>query len=277
MNTSFSFQAFLKQDARHFQLVYLGSFLALGMLWLQWYPTPLDYLAIVLSCLLTQAVGNVWIGRQWHDLKSAGITSLGLCLLCHGANPWVLALAGSLAIASKFLIRIKGKHIYNPANFGIVLSILLTGQTWVSPGQWGDTPLLVLLFTAAGLMMLFKVGRLDVGLAFLVVFGSLLWIKDVWYKGWPMDFWLHSLSNGSLLLFSFFMITDPVSTPNSARGRYFWAICVAILSFVLASWWKVYDAPIWALWCCAPLTALIDRWLPAQRFSWKPTPAPSAT
>lgn len=269
MNTLRFHSRFFQQDPRHFQLVYLGSFLLLGMLWLDWYPTPLHYFTLIGTCLLTQALGNTWIGRPWHDLKSAAITSLGLCLLCHGQSVGALALAGVLAIGSKFLIRVQGKHIFNPANFGIVMSILLTGQTWVSPGQWGETPMLVLLFSAAGLMILFHVGRLDVGLTFLMIFGGLLLGKDVWYKGWPLDFWLHSLANGSLLLFSFFMITDPVSTPSAKRGRYFWAICIAVLSFVMASWWQVYAAPIYALFICSPLTALVDRWWPAQQFQWQ--------
>ncbi|MCI4667815.1 MAG: RnfABCDGE type electron transport complex subunit D [Bacteroidia bacterium] len=268
MGTINQIRHFLICDPRHFQIIYLTTFMFLGHFLLDWYPSPFHYVAAFFGCLLSQSIGNVLTGRKWHDLKSALITALGLSLLCHSNSPITMVLAGSLAIASKFLLRFNQKHIYNPANFGIILVVLMTGDAWISPGQWGQEGLLVLLFSAAGLMILFNVGRLDVGLTFLFSFAALLFLKEVLYKSWSVDHWLHSLSSGSLLLFSFFMITDPISTPNAPKARYFWAIWVAILTFILGSWWKVHDAPLWALFFSAPLTAFLDRYLKHQKFSW---------
>ena len=82
----------------------------------------------------------------------------------------------TIAIASKFLIRVRGKHIFNPANIGIVGAMLLTGDAWVSPGQWGAGPALVFLVGAAGLMVVLRVGRIDTSMAFLLTFALL----DLW-------------------------------------------------------------------------------------------------
>jgi len=256
------------QDARYFQIIFLGSFLSYGLLQLGWDAYLANYLAIFGSCLAMQWIGYKWLKLPYFSWQSALITGLGLSLLCHANSPWTLALAGGIAIGSKFLIRLKGKHIFNPANVGIIAAILLTGDAWVSPGQWGQDVVLLFLFGAAGLMVLLKVGRIDTSLTFLVVFGACLLIKDVIYKGWPLDFWFHSLRNGSLALFAFFMITDPVTTPNAPKARIIWAACIALGTFGLLSWFKVFDAPLWALVASAPLTALLDRVFPHQRFKW---------
>lgn len=257
------------RDARYFQILFLGSFLSYGCWQLGWGERWLDFAVLFGSCLLTQWLGTVVTQRPHFSWQSAVITALGLCLLCHSNHPLTLALAGMLAIGSKFLIRYRGKHLFNPVNLGIVAAILLTGDAWVSPDQWGQEAVLLFFFCAAGAMVLLRVGRIDTSLTFLAVFGACLLLRDVVFKGWPLDHWLHSLSSGALALFAFFMITDPVTTPNSPRGRLIWAACIALLTFGLTAWFKVFDAPIWALFFSAPLTAWLDRRLPGELFRWR--------
>jgi Na+-transporting NADH:ubiquinone oxidoreductase subunit NqrB len=255
-------------DARYFQILFLGGFLTYGCWQLGWGDRWLGYLLLMGSCLLTQVVGAKLTHRPYSSWQSAVITALGLSLLCHSNHPLTLVLAGTLAIGSKFLIRYRGKHLFNPANLGIVAAILLTGDAWISPGQWGQEAVLLCFFCAAGAMVLLRVGRIDTSLTFLAVLGGCLMLRDVAFKGWPLDHWLHSLSSGALALFAFFMITDPVTTPNAPRARLIWAASIALLSFGLTAWFKVFDAPIWALFVSAPLTAWLDRRLPGERFRW---------
>ena len=75
-----------------------------------------------------------------------------------------------------------------------------------------------------GWFVLFRVGRLDTGLTFLATFAGLMFIRSYVYLGWPIDHFWHTLSSGTLLLFAFFMITDPVTTPNHPKARILWSI-----------------------------------------------------
>jgi Na+-transporting NADH:ubiquinone oxidoreductase subunit NqrB len=178
-----------------------------------------------------------------------------------------MALAGVLAIASKFVFRVRGKHFFNPGNFGIVAVLAFTGDAWVSPGQWGTDRVYLLLFTATAGMILRRVGRWETSGTFLLVYGGLEMFRD-YRLGWTADVWLHQLSNGSLLLFAFFMITDPRSLPNSAPARVLWATALAGLTFYLQHAFYLATAPFWALFILSPTTVLLDRVWSARRFSW---------
>ncbi len=266
-------------DARHYQILYLGAFLLLGIKLLGWDAEIGAFLTLISTALITQLYFiRRYVPHQlqspdgWiNALKSPLITALGLCLLLKANDIWILAFAAALAIASKFLIRIKGKHVFNPANFGIMAAILLTGNAWVSPGQWGSSFILLFALGVLGCFILLKVGRIDTSITFLATFSGLEFIRSVLYLGWGVDFWLHQLSSGALLLFTFFMITDPVTTPNSQKGRIIWAALIGILSFFFTNWFYAHTAPIIALFISAPITAILDRIFIGQRFQWQAT------
>ena len=89
-----------------------------------------------------------------NSIPSALITSLGLSLLLRADHYSTIVLASIAAIVSKFLLRVYDKHIFNPANFGIITVLLLTPDAWVSPGQWGEESWYALLFVSAGGLVL---------------------------------------------------------------------------------------------------------------------------
>lgn len=255
-------------DARYLQITYLSCFLFYGIYQLHWEVVANNFLVTLFAGLSTQMVGITITKKPLSSLKSALITILGITILLRAQEPYVYALAASVAIASKFIVRFNGKHIINPANFGIVAAILLTQNAWVSPGQWGNTTVLLFMIGAAGLMILLKVGRLDLALPFLLTFGGLELFRTVVFHEWPMDFFWHKMLNGSLMLFTFFMITDPKSTPNHSKGRKIFAISVAVLAFLLSNFQYVYVAPVWALFFLSPLTLFLDRKYKQENFEW---------
>ena len=255
-------------DGRHFQIVFLSCFLCYGIFQLQWDAEACRYAIIATTCLGTQAVFIFANGLERRTLKSAAITTLGLCLLLKSGSTITLVLGAFVAIASKFVLRVKGKHIFNPANIGIVAAMLLTGDGWVSPGQWGSGAALVFLVGSAGLMVVLRVGRIDTSIAFLLAFAALHFARNVLYLGWGVDVWLHQLTNGSLLLFTFFMITDPVTTPSAPRARVGWSIAIAVLAFLLGWKYFVNAAPVWALFFISASTPLVDLIWKGERFRW---------
>ncbi len=259
---------FLQQDARHFQILFLSTFLVFGISMLDWDADLGRYAITFATCLTVQAVGIALTAKDYSGLKSAFITSLSLSLLLKTNTLWAAGLAAGLAIGSKYLIRFNGKHVFNPANFGIMVSMILTGQSWIATGQWGSSLYLILLVGSLGFIVVNRVGRLDVGLSFLLVYAGLQFIKIVCYYGWELDVFFHNLSSGTLMLFSFFMITDPVSTPNAPKARVLWAAVIAVLAFALSDIFYVYAAPLWALFIISPVTALLDKSFIHKRFKW---------
>jgi Na+-transporting NADH:ubiquinone oxidoreductase subunit NqrB len=261
-------QWFLK-DARHFQILSLSLFLTYGITSLGWNTHLTRIVTIFATCLLTQAFWIKWSGVPWHSLKSAMVSSLGLCLLLKTNLLSTAIIAGVITISSKFIIRFDRKHIFNPVNFGIIATIVLTGDAWISPGQWGSSFTTLYFIAAAGLMVLLKCGRIDISLAFIGSYFGLEFVRSVLWLGWPIDHFGHMVTNGAILLFTFFMITDPVTTPNHAKARIVWAVMVGLLTFTLNHIFILASgAPIWALFIISPLTLVFDRFFKAQRFAW---------
>lgn len=255
-------------DPRAFQIAALGSFLIYGVSNLGWTDQVLRVLVIIMSALLVQTLAIVSLKLPWNALKSGAITGLGLSLLFYSSTPWLWVLAPTLAIGSKYLIQFRGKHIFNPANFGIILPILLTGDAWVSPGQWGNSAMLIFFFSVSAFMILARVGRVDTSLSFFITLLVLEYIRSVLYLGWDIEWLMHKMTNGSILLFTFFMITDPRTTPNHRYARLAWASGIAVVAFFLTSYFQMHTAPIWALFFASPITAFLDHFFRSRGFKW---------
>ena len=230
---------------------------------------------VILTCLAVQAAWIHFKSKDWTSLKSALVSAMSICLMMQANSVWTFVLAAVLSIAGKFFIKVNGKHIFNPTNFGICVTVMLTGDAWISPGQWGSDAMLLFAVGLTGLVVLLRVKRLDTAFAFLLTFLGLMFARNIIYLGWPMDYFFHQLNAGSLLLFTFFMITDPVQTPVSQNARMIWAVAVGVLAYYMATkWWSssigsFYSAaPIWALFFLSPLVPVLDKFLKGERFSW---------
>ena len=126
------------------------------------------------------------------------------------------ALAGVLAIASKFLLRVRGKHVFNPTNFGILAAVLLTGRAWVSPAQWGQAAFLAFFVAALGLAVTRSARRLDVSLAFLGAHAALHLGRVLWL-GQPLAVLAHRMSSGRAHPVRLLHDLRPALDPGRAR------------------------------------------------------------
>ncbi|AKG19997.1 RnfABCDGE type electron transport complex subunit D [Calothrix sp. 336/3] len=263
----------LFQDIRDYQILYLSLFLVLGIGTRDWTLHPEFIPVLIITCLSTQwlwcyCLRNPQEANNWMVVRSPLITSLGLSLLLRADHWTAIAIAGVTAISSKFIFRVGDKHFFNPGNFGIISALVLTNNAWVSPGQWGEEWWYGLLFLGTGGMMLRQVGRWDTTAAFLAAYAALEGVRNYWL-GWTIDVYLHRLMSGSLILFALFMITDPRSIPDARIGRILWAICIALVTFILRNYFYMTTAVFWALFAIAPLTVLVDFLWRSPRFTWK--------
>ncbi|BAS59533.1 hypothetical protein NIES2135_09370 [Leptolyngbya boryana NIES-2135] len=261
------------QDARIYQILFLSLFLLVGIVTRDWSL----HLSMVGTAIVT-CLGSQWLMTRISEqsftqsFPSALVTALGMSVLLRADHYLTIVLACSAAIASKFILRIGEKHLFNPGNFGIITALLLTSDAWVSPGQWGEEGWYAALFLATGGLVLKRVGRWDTTIAFLAMYGGLEAIRN-YYLAWTWDVWGHRLMSGSLLMFSLFMITDPRTIPNSQIGRVIWASAIAVLTFILRNQFFVSTAVFWALFALAPLSIVIDKIFPDSRFSWEQSAA----
>jgi Na+-transporting NADH:ubiquinone oxidoreductase subunit NqrB len=261
----------LFKDVRDYQILFLSLFLILGVLTRDWTLHPEFIGVAIASCIITQIIFSLITKSQSRilpiNIRSPLITSLGLSLLLRVDHWPTMALAGFAAIASKFIFQYGEKHFFNPANFGIIAVLSFTNDAWVSPGQWGEEWWYALLFAGTGGMILQRVGRWDTTAAFLGAYSLLAAMRNLWL-GWTWDVYFHHLMSGSLVLFSLFMVTDPRSIPNARISRIIWAVCIALLTFILRNYFFLSTAVFWALFALAPLTILLDKSWFSPRFSW---------
>lgn len=261
-------RSWLPRDARIFQIVFLAILLMTGVLLRDFSIQPLQVALTFGAGLATQAYWLKRLGLQQRGILSAVVTCCGLSLLLRSDTLWVHPLVAALAMSSKFVLRVHGKHLYNPANLGVIAAITLLPGTWVSPGQWGNDLALAVWFLMLGTVVTQRARRLDISWVFLGAFLGLVALR-VLLLGQPWTIWWHQLGNGALLLFAFFMISDPMTIPNRREARIAYALIVAIGAIV----WQYFlfrpNALIWSLFLLTPLVPLFDRWLPNAGFEWK--------
>ncbi len=262
----------LKIDLRDLQVLALTGFLSLGLISYSFdfaINLPIIMTALTVS-LSVQYLANFLIKKQENVeviSRSALITGLGLCLLLRTNSLGVMGVAATCAILSKFLIKYHGKHIFNPANFGIIAVLGLTNQAWISPGQWGESFVLALLFVSIGGLILSWLGRWETTAVFWLVYSMGILIRNMWL-GFGADIFWHELNSGSLLLFAFFMLSDPRFIPDGKWGRVIWASAIALLTLILKYQFFLTTAPFVALFFCSLLTPIVDTIWQGKRFNW---------
>ena len=181
--------------------------------------------------------------------------------------PLLAIVAAVITISSKFVIRWNGKHIFNPTNFGLVFLMVVGAPVWVSPGQWGNVAYFGFLMACLGGLVVNRAARSDVTYAFLVSFAALQFGRAfLVMQRWPVP--LHRLESGALLLFAFFMISDPKTTPNSRAGRILFACLVtAFAGFIQFGLYRT-NGILWSLAILSMAVPLIDRLLPGVQYDW---------
>ena len=254
-------------DPRLWQIASLTGLLIYGLARLDFDITPARAALVLISALLAQWLATRLARLPKFDPKSALISALSLCLLLRTGEAWIAVLAAALAIGSKFLIRVRGKHVFNPTNFALVATILLTRRAWVSPGQWGNVAFFAFLIACVGGRVVQRASRSDVTFAFLVSYAALLFGRMAWLGQKPAVP-LHQMENGAFLLFAFFMISDPRTTPDSRAGRFAFGALVALgAAFVTFHLYRP-NGLLWSLAAFSLVVPLIDRLLPGGRYAW---------
>jgi Na+-translocating ferredoxin:NAD+ oxidoreductase RnfD subunit len=222
-------------------------------------------LAIVAALITELILGRIFFGK-WLNLASAYITGISVGILVRSPAYWPYALCSVISIMSKYVLRVKGRHIWNPSNFGIAVLLFLAPETMaVLSIQWGNNYWSLLVIWILGSIIIWRARRFHISATYVVSFFLFAFLRS-WITGDPWQAEVAPITGPMYQLFVFFMITDPKTTVKSKMGQCVVAFCVALAEFILRLDQVVY-APIFALFFVGPAANLIEIWWDSRRES----------
>ena len=256
------------RDPRNYQLLVLASLLLAGLSFLD-FPVSLRLcLGAFLVAFLSQYSFIKFFKIKELSFKSAFISTFSILILLRSNYELTIYFAVFLSIASKFLIRFRNKHIFNPSLFGIISVLFISPfEAWVSAGQWGTKFVLGFFVVSAGIWVIHKSNRPQLSLLFLSFFLLLLFLRSLWL-GDPLAIFLHQISNGAFLIFSFFMISDPKTAPDQFKSQLLFILSVGILVYFFQFHLYWNNPLLWGLFFSAFLVPLLDLVFKAKRYNW---------
>jgi Na+-transporting NADH:ubiquinone oxidoreductase subunit NqrB len=240
-------------------LILLVGHLSYGIL--ESYPKTL--LAIATSIIAELVLGRVFLGK-WPHLASAYITGISVGILVRSPAYWPFALCALISITSKYVLRVKDRHIWNPSNFGISALLFLAGDYVASLSiQWGNFLAPMLVIWALGAAIIYRLRRFHITSTYVISFLVFALLR-AWMTGAPWKSEIAPITGPEYQLFIFFMITDPRTTVRSRRGQCIVAFMVALVEMVLRLNQVIY-APFYALFMVGPIALLVEMWMQARR------------
>jgi enediyne biosynthesis protein E5 len=255
---------FLSLDNRFIPPIFITLILLVGHLTfgiLESYQKTL--LAIGTSILAELVLGRIFL-HKWPNIASAYITGISVGILLRSPAFWPYALCSLLAITSKYVLRVKGRHIWNPSNFGICAMLFLASEAVASLSiQWGNNLWAMLVIWALGTAIIWRLRRFHICAVYVVSFIALAFLR-AWITGDPWMSEVSPITGPEYQLFIFFMITDPKTTVRSKTGQCFVAFSVAVVEFLLRLDQSIY-APLYALFIVGPIAMLIEMWADSRR------------
>ncbi len=240
-------------------LILLVGHLSFGIL--ESYPKTL--LAIAVSITAELILGRIFFGK-WPHLASAYITGISVGILVRSPAYWPFALCALISITSKYVLRVKDRHIWNPSNFGVSAILFLAGDVAASLSiQWGNFLAPMLVIWALGAAIIWRLRRFHITATYVVSF-LILALLRAWMTGAPWLSEIAPITGPEYQLFIFFMITDPKTTVRSKTGQCVVAFSVALAEMLLRLDQVIY-APFYALFMVGPAALLIEMWLQSRR------------
>ena len=220
-------------------------------------------LAIVTAFATEMALGRITYGK-WPYAASAYITGISVGILLRSPFLWPYALCAFISIASKYVLRLNGRHLWNPSNFGVCALLFLAPATVTLLSiQWGNNLWPMVVIWALGSVIVWRVGRLHISASYVAAFLFFSSVRSA-LTGTP---WLASVApiTGPMYqLLIFFMVTDPKTTVRPRWGQVVVVVAVAFVEMLLRLAEIVY-APLYALFLVGPSALLIESFLESRR------------
>ena len=215
-------------------------------------------LAIVAALVTELVLGRIFAGK-WINLSSAYISGISVGILLRSPALWPFALCSVLSIMSKYVLRVKGRHLWNPSNFGICVLLFLAPETVAALTiQWGNFIWPLIIIWVLGSVIIWRAKRIHISVTYVLSFFAFAFVRS-WITGDPWRSEISPITGPMYQLFVFFMITDPKTTVRSKKWQCLVVFLVAFVEMLLRLNHVVY-APLYALFIVGPAAMLIEIW-----------------
>jgi Na+-translocating ferredoxin:NAD+ oxidoreductase RnfD subunit len=219
-------------------------------------------LAIVSAIVTELVLGRIFYGK-WINLASAYITGISVGILIRSPALWPYGLCSVLSIMSKYVLRVKNRHLWNPSNFGICVLLFLAPETVAALTiQWGNYKWPLIVIWILGSIIIWRAKRFHICLTYVISFFAFAFLRS-WITGDTWQAEVAPITGPMYQLFVFFMITDPKTTVRSKTWQCVVAFLVAFAEMLLRLNQVVY-APLYALFIVGPTAMLIDIWVESR-------------
>ena len=239
--------------------ILLGAHLSYGILE-AWYTTALAIGTAIGAELL---IGRVTYGK-WPHPASAYISGISAGILVRSPLLWPYFLVSLVSITSKYVLRVKGRHIWNPTNFGVSAAAFLAPATvTVLSIQWGNALAPMIIIWVLGSVIVWRVGRAHISATYVASFLFFSWVTSL-ITGTPWSATVAPITGPMYQLFIFFMVTDPKTTVRAKSWQCVVVLLVAFVEMILRLNQILY-APFYALFIVGPIAMMIDIWLESRQ------------
>ena len=213
-------------------------------------------LAIVCSMACELVLSRLLV-RKWPNLASSYITGISVGILLRSPAYWPYAVCALLSITSKYVVRAKGRHLFNPSNFGISAMLFLASDAVATLSiQWGNNLAAMAVIWVLGSLIIWRARRFHICATYVASFFLFSAVR-AWMTGDPWLSEVSPITGPEYQLFIFFMITDPKTTVRSKWGQCVVAFCVALVEMIFRLEQSIY-APLYALFFVGPAALIVE-------------------
>ncbi len=239
----------------------------LGTLTGGWITSYSPTFVTILAAIGTELILGYIAYGKWINPASAYVTGISAGILIKSPELWPFVLCALISIASKYALRVGGRHVWNPTNFGVTVLLLLAPLHTASLSvQYGNVLWADALIWTLGALILWRIGKLHIPATFAAVYLLLSPLRSVLTgNAWLTE--VAPLTGPMYQLYMCFMITDPKTTTHRKWSQCLTAVLVAVAetAFRLSPTWFAaapeflsFDAPYLALFTVGPAANLIE-------------------
>jgi len=251
------FSGWMKKNFQYIPPAFITLILLVGQFTFGILDNYVFLIGAIAASLITEIILARLILGTWKNLASAYITGISVGILIRSNVLWPYIITSVLSIMSKYVLRYKGRHLWNPSNFGVSWMLFLNSMNIAGLSiQWGSNLAAMSEIWVLGLLIVNRAKRLHVTVAYIISFVILAYVRCL-ITGDTFLAELAPLTGPMYQLFIFFMITDPGTSVSTKKGRIIVVIIVALVEFILRLNNFIY-APFYALFLVGPLAKYID-------------------
>jgi len=256
--------AWLKVDRRYLAPALITCVLLAGQLTFGFLESWSRTFLAIATAILTELVVVRALYGAWPHLASAYVSGISVGILVRSPAFWPYALCSAISITSKYVLRVRERHLWNPTNFGVVMMLLLAPDAVAGLSvQWGNNLLPMVFVWVFGSVILWMVDRLNITVTYVLSF-LFFAVLRAWITGHTMISEIAPITGPMYQLFIFFMVTDPKTTVRQKWAQSLVVFIIAAVEAVFRLMQFVY-APFYALFLVGPIANLIEIWQDERR------------